>query len=396
MPIDPRRCASLVATVTLLAGLALNAAFGGGAEALTGRFGTVATATASSTPAPTVTPTPGVTSAPTPTPTPTPKPTPLPEPVATSLSGRSGGTAAMRTVTMHGSSMANVARVVVGSQDAQQLTLLSPTALRFVVPTAQDFVPGTVPIALVSATDRAWIPTHLTWTYAVRNGVDREMAYAAANWNQRRSARFGYIPKNDCVNFTSQLLTARGWKESAAWFDDGPVSHTVIQKKTVAAAKRVPVTTTKKVHGKTVTVPVTITKKVHGTTVKTAVMKTVKTKVVEHVKKVVTTVAASAPWVSSTAMSGWLASRPDLATRLTYAQRDEVRVGDIVQFNWTGVGSSWDHTAVVSKIVVDPDGTRHIWYAEHTNHQLYGGSIGTLSMRAGYRHMRVQFWLLKH
>lgn len=281
---------------------------------------------------------------------------------------------------MHGRSMANVARVVVGDQDAQQLTLLSPTSLRFVIPEAQGFVPGTVTIALVSATDRAWIPTHLTWTYAVRSAVDREMAYAAAYWNQHTSARFGYIPKNDCVNFTSQLLTARGWKESGAWFDDGPVSHTVVQKKTVTVPKKVTVTTTKKLHGKAV---------------KTSTVKTVKTKVVKHVKKVVTTVAASATWVSSTAMSDWLATRPDLATRLTYAQRAEVHVGDIVQFNWTGVGSSWDHTAVVSKIVVDPNGTRHIWYAEHTNHQLYGGSIGSLAQQPGYQHMRVQFWQLK-
>ncbi len=382
MPIDPRRCASSVAIATLLAGLALNVALGGGAQALTGRFGAVATATSSSTPSPAATGTPSATSTQTPSPaaTPTPKPTPLPEPVATSLSSRSGGTAALRTVTMRGSSMANVARVVIGSQDAQQLALLSPTELRFVIPEAQDFVPGTVTIALISATDGAWIPTHLTWTYAVRSAVDREMAYAAAYWNQYTSARFGYIPKNDCVNFTSQLLTARGWHESATWFDDGPVSHTVVQKKTVVVPKEVTVTTTTKLHGKAV---------------KTSTVRTVKTKVVKHVKKVVTTVAASATWVSSTAMSDWLASRPDLATHLTYAQRAEVRVGDIVQFNWTGVGSSWDHTAVVSKIVVDPSGTQHIWYAEHTNHQLYGGSIGMLATQPGYQHMRVQFWQLR-
>jgi hypothetical protein len=67
-----------------------------------------------------------------------------------------------------------------------------------------------------------------------------------------------------------------------------------------------------------------------------------------------------------------------------------------VQFNWTGVGSSWDHTAVVSKIVIEPNGAEHIWYAEHTNHQLYGGSIDALTRLPGYEHMRVQFWRLKH
>ena len=213
------------------------------------------------------------------------------------------------------------------------------------------------------------------------SSVDREMAYAAANWDRHSSARFGYIPKNDCVNFTSQLLQARGWHESTAWWNEGSVSHAVTRKKTVTVRAKVTVRTTAKVHGKTVT---------------TTVVKTVPKKVVKTVKAVVTTVDASATWVSSTAMSDWLASRPDLATHLTYGQRAEVQVGDVVQFNWSGAGSSWDHTAVVSKIVIEPNGTQVIWYAEHTNHQLYGGSIGALTRLPGYEHMRVQFWHLRH
>ncbi|MCU1474652.1 amidase domain-containing protein [Amnibacterium sp.] len=383
MPFDPRRCASLVAVATLLAGLALNVAIGSGADALTRPLGAGAAPSSSTTPRPDASPTPSRTAAPSPTPTltPTPTPTPLPEPVAASLSRTSGGTAARRTVEMRGTSMANVARVVVGDQDAEQLTLLSPTEIRFVIPEAEGFAPGTVAISLVSATDGATIPTRYRWTYAVLSAVDREMAYAATHWNRHVSARFGYIPKNDCVNFTSQLLAARGWRESAAWWNDGPVSRTVTKKKTVVVPTEVTVTTTSMVKGAPV--------------VKTTV-KTVPKKVVKTVKKVVTTVDASAAWVSSTAMSRWLASRPDLATRLTYGQRAEVRVGDVVQFNWSGVGSWWDHTAVVSKIVVASDGTQKIWYAEHTNHRLYGGSIGALTKLAGYEHMRVQFWQLKH
>jgi hypothetical protein len=413
MPIDPRRLASLVAVATLLAGLALNAAIGSGAEALTRPFVT-ATASSSSTPP---TPDPALApvgpATPSPTPTPTPTPTPLPEPVATSLSSVRGGTAALRTVRMHGSSMANVARVVVGDQDAQRLTLVSPTEIRFVIPEAEDFVPGTAPISLVSATDGARITTRYTWTYAVLSAVDREMAYAAAHWDQHRSTRFGYIPKNDCVNFASQLLKARGWHESADWWNDGPVSRTVTIKKTVTVPTKVTITTpatkskpvvktTKKPAAKTTVKPApktTVKPVPPKTTVKPmpkTVVKTVLKKIVRTVKKVVTTVDASPTWVSSTAMSHWLASRPDLATHLTYRQRSEVRVGDIVQFNWSGVGSSWDHTAVVSKIVIDPSGAQRIWYAEHTNHQLYGGSIGALMRLPGYTHMHVQFWRLKH
>ncbi len=381
MSIDPRRCASLVATVTLVAGLAVNAALGSGADALTGPVGASAAQPSSTAPTPLPAADTIRTATPSATPTPTPTPTPLPEPVATSLSRTSGGTAARLTVSMRGSSMANVARVVVGDQDAEQLTLLSPTQIRFVVPESDGFAPGSVRISLVSATDGAWITTPYRWTYAVRSAVDREMAYAAANWDRHASARFGYIPKNDCVNFTSQLLEARGWHESGAWWNDGPVSRTVRVKKTVMVPVKVTVKSTAKVHGKAVT---------------TAAVKTVRKKVVKTVKKVVTTVDASAAWISSTAMSDWLASRRDLATRLTYGQRAAVQVGDIVQFNWSGVGSSWDHTAVVSKIVIEPNGRQDIWYAEHTNHQLYGGSIGALTKLSGYEHMRVQFWRLTH
>jgi hypothetical protein len=378
MSVDPRRFASLMAVATLVAGLAVNVALGPAADALTGALGTAPSPSPSITSSPD--PAPARTGTLMPSPTPTPTPTPLPEPVATSLSRTSGGTAARRTVWMRGRSMADVARVVVGDRDAQELTLLSPTEIRFVIPEAEGFVPGTAAISLVSATDGARIATPYRWTYAVLSGVDREMAYAAAKWDRHASSRFGYIPKNDCVNFTSQLLEVRGWHESATWWNDGPVSRTVTRKKTVTVPTEVTVKTTAKVHGKAVT---------------TTAVKTVRKKVVKTVKKVVTTVDASATWISSTAMSDWLASRPDLATHLTYGQRADLRIGDVVQFNWSGVGSSWDHTAVVSKIVIEPSGAEHIWYAEHTNHQLYGGSIGALTRLPGYEHMRVQFWRLK-
>jgi hypothetical protein len=392
-----------LAVATLAAAIALNVAIGAGAEAATRPL--VAPTTSSST-AP---PGPGRATAgggvATGSPTPTATPTPLQEPVATALSRTSGGTAARTTVVMRGVAMVNVARVVVGSRTAQELTVLSPTELRFVVPEADGFAPGTAAISLVSATDHARIDTRFTWTYAVRTGADREMAYAATHWNLRRSSRFGYIPKNDCVNFVSQLLLARGWHESADWWNDGPVSRTVTSRKTVLVPTKVTVlvptkvaaTATPAVTGEPArTAPgKTVPKKVVRTAQK-KVVKTVPRKVVTTVEKVVTTVDASAAWVSSTAMSRWLETRPDLATRLPYGRRADVRIGDIVQFDWSGVGSSWDHTAVVSKIVTGANGAVDIWYAEHTNHQLYGGSIAALLKSPEYAHLRVQFWRLEH
>lgn len=411
MPITPRRGASLAAAASLLAGLVLNVVLAAGVQALPQPFGT---APAPSTDARSgAQPTASATNVATPSATPTPTPTPLAEPVAAALSRTSGGTAERAVVTMRGRAMANVAEVVVGGQDAQQLVLLSPTELRFTVPQAQDFVPGTAAISLVSATDRASITTPFRWTWAVRSGIDREMAYAVTHWSLHSSARFGYIPKNDCVNFVSQLLLARGWRESSSWWNDGPVKHTVKVKKTVVVKVRTtvlvpvkPVATPTPTPSTTATPgPVKVLKPLkhlkpsRTDPAKPAMKKVVgfvDKKVVKTVTKVVTTVDASAAWVSSTAMSAWLTSRPDLATHLSYAQRAQVRIGDVVQFDWTGAGSSWDHSAVVSKIVVQPNGSEDIWYAEHTNHQLYGGSIGALMKLPAYAHMRVQFWHLKH
>ncbi|MGN6742196.1 MAG: hypothetical protein ACTHJL_02710 [Amnibacterium sp.] len=412
MPFSARRAPSLVAVASLVAGIALNVAIGVGAQALTAP-GTAPTMHSSAVPQVTE---PAPVASATPVISPTPTPTPLPEPTADALSRTSGGTAARTTVVLRGRAMANVARVVVGNRDAEQLTLLAPTELRFVVPEADGFVPGTAAISLVSATDHARIGTRFTWTYVVRTGVDREMAYAATHWNLHSSTRFGYIPKNDCVNFTSQLLLARGWRQSADWWNDGPVSHTETVKKTVLVPTKVTVVvpagpaarstskptaepTGRPTAGATGRPAAAVTPKPApgpGKAAPTRIVKTVLKKVVTTVKKVVTTVDASAPWVSSTAMSDWLASRPDLATRVSYRDRAAVRIGDIVQFDWSGAGSSWDHTAVVSRIVVGPGGAVDIWYAEHTNHQLYGGSIGTLFKSAEYAHMTVQFWRLRH
>ena len=154
------------------------------------------------------------------------------------------------------------------------------------------------------------------------------MAYAFQNWNRTSSARFGYIPDNDCANFTSQTLLARGWQPSDEWFNDGQGDW-------------------------------------------------------------------SSTWVSSTAMSTWLKQRPDLATRLPYRQRDKVVVGDIVQFHW-GWGKAytgWDHTAVVSKVVVLPNGRHDIYYVAHTNNSRYGGSTQYFAEHFSKR-LRIQFFHL--
>ncbi|HEV7623951.1 MAG TPA: amidase domain-containing protein [Amnibacterium sp.] len=285
------------------------------------------TSTASPTPAPTSTP----------TPTPAPVPTQIPgEPWATGLTHGGGHSAGSRMISLAGSDFTHLAQVLVDGIPATGLTVLNDSTATFFLDIAPDYQPGVVAISLVSD-DGLIVPTRVTFTYKAVSPLDKQMAYAFAHWNDVSSARFGYITGNDCVNFTSQTLLARGWTQSSQWFDSG-----------AAAKSKLPI--------------------------------------------------ASATWVSSTAMSNWLHARTDLAVHLGYGQadRDQVVVGDIVQFNWDTkkYPGAWQHTAVVSKVVTLPNGHHDIYYVEHTTNRQYGGSTQWLAQH-WTTPLRIQFWHLK-
>jgi hypothetical protein len=132
--------------------------------------------------------------------------------------------------------------------------------------------------------------------------VAAQLSYAREHWQATENEQYGYLPENDCVNFASQTLLARGWVEDDEWwFDESgdPWSH-------------------------------------------------------------------AAAWISSTSFMEYLEEHPERATALTDDQRDEVKVGDIVQFDWDDSGDR-DHTGVVTSVETDDDGTTRILYAGHTD-----------------------------
>lgn len=73
---------------------------------------------------------------------------------------------------------------------------------------------------------------------------------------------------------------------------------------------------------------------------------------------------STATWRSSTAMRDWLRTRPDLATPLEDAERDQVQLGDLVQFDWDNSGDR-DHTGVVTRIERSDAGVK-VYFAGHT------------------------------
>ena len=132
--------------------------------------------------------------------------------------------------------------------------------------------------------------------------VAAQMQYVQEHWDSTESEEFGYIAENDCMDFASQSLLARGWLEDDEWWYAVGDAYT-----------------------------------------------------------------SSVAWRSSTAFMEYLLARPEKATMLTDAQRDEVKVGDIVQFDWD-VSGDRDHTGIVTAIVTKDDGSIDIEYAGHTDH----------------------------
>ena len=55
----------------------------------------------------------------------------------------------------------------------------------------------------------------------------------------------------------------------------------------------------------------------------------------------------SRAWISSTGFRDYLLNHPEIAVPLRWDQRDQVHVGDVVQFDWDNSGDR-DHTAIVS------------------------------------------------
>ena len=109
---------------------------------------------------------------------------------------------------------------------------------------------------------------------AYSDGVAAQLSYAFEHWDDTESDVYGYLDDNDCVNFTSQTLLARGWAEDEEWWYDGSGDA-------------------------------------YG-----------------HADA----------WISSTAMRDYLEEHPERATALTDAERASVKVGDVVQFDWDDSG----------------------------------------------------------
>jgi len=97
-------------------------------------------------------------------------------------------------------------------------------------------------------------------------------------------------------------------------------------------------------------------------------------------------------WRSSTAFRDFMGEHPELGTPLTDQQRSQVRLGDVVQFDWDRSGDR-DHTGVVTRITRSKSGHIEIYFAGHTNDSDYR-SVDT-AITKDHPGGAVYYWSLK-
>jgi hypothetical protein len=206
------------------------------------------------------------------------------EPATASVSG---GT----TVTVSGSGLAKATAVTVGGVPATDVTVKDDNSLSFVAPAAANYTPAPADVVVLEGETPLGSPA--AFEYTVATGVDAQMSYAMAHWNNYNEAEWGNLNPvgGDCANFVSQTLIQRGWTQSDAWHNKG------------AGANWTP------------------------------------------------------SWGYVPAMDDWFASSkgPEV-TRLSLDQRDQVKVGDVAMFDWNK-NDTPDHVMIVSKVVTEGDKT---------------------------------------
>ena len=141
-----------------------------------------------------------------------------------------------------------------------------------------------------------------TLAYATLTDVDRQLEYAMRYWKDYNLTEYGTMNPigGDCANYVSQTLIARGWQQRDDWYSRSGGA------------------------------------------------------------------AHSATWTYCPTMDPWLDSNAATfgLTRRSLDERDKVKVGDIVFFDWNH-NDSPDHTTIVSEVFTEPDGTIRIKSASH-------------------------------
>lgn len=214
-------------------------------------------------------------------------PSPTPTSSVVSSIQPAAGSVSGGTITLTGTNLQKVAAVQIGGQPAA-VTQASSDKVVVSVPAAANFQAGSVPVTVTDKTGKPVTTAGATtYDYQVQTPVDKQLAYALTYWKNYNSAQYGDLNPvgGDCANFVSQTLIARGWQMNDDWYNKD------------AAAKWSPA------------------------------------------------------WGYVPSMDAYFrANAATLGlTEYSFDQRDKIKVGDIVMFDWND-NDSLDHVQIVSAV----------------------------------------------
>jgi hypothetical protein len=102
-------------------------------------------------------------------------------------------------------------QVAGGGSDAASSSAATAALAQAVEPATGAALVAAAPAAAAAT------PPALTFTYLPDPRITTQIDYVLAHWQDYNTEVYGSIAGNDCVNFTSQSLIARGWTMDAEW-----------------------------------------------------------------------------------------------------------------------------------------------------------------------------------
>lgn len=215
------------------------------------------------------------------------------------LSSPSGSLVGGEQQVLAGRGLAAVDEIRVGGMTVTEVAA-TDRSVTFAMPRAERYVAGDVSIAVFSAGEPVVTTSDLTYTYEVRTGVDRQMEYAFRHWQEYNLAEFGTF---NPVGGDCVNFVSQTLIARGWQMTDSWHNYN-------AGAQW------------------------------------------------------TGPWIHVPSFDTWLRNNPQYgAVRLELDQRDQVKVGDLVVFDWN-VNNSLDHIQIVSAIDV-VDGQIEIKMAGH-------------------------------
>lgn len=197
------------------------------------------------------------------------------------------GSVAGATITITGENLGDVTAVNIGDVPAG-VTVVDEQTLQVVVPAQLAYSPVVSPVTVFAGETTVAQETPLQFSYVVATPVDRQLQYAFAHWNNYNLAEFGDL---NPVGGDCMNFVSQTLLARGWPMMDGWSSQNAGGDWTAA-------------------------------------------------------------WGHVPSFDNWLRDRPELGlTELSFDQRDQVKLGDLVVFDWDG-GGSLDHIQIVSAIQV--------------------------------------------